>query len=85
MPLYDFACEECGAEYEASAEAGGTAPCAACGSQRTRRLWRPIAPPLKFGLRGRAARESNARRADRENTKKEQFIAERRRKRGEAP
>ena len=81
MPLYDFACETCGTEFEAVAEAGATAACAACGSADTRRLWRPIAPPLKFGLRGAAARESNARRADRENTKKEQFIAERKRKR----
>ena len=81
MPLYDFACDACGAEFEAVAPAGETAPCAACGSASTQRLWRPIAPPLKFGLRGAAARESNARRAERENTKKEQFIAERRKKR----
>ena len=81
MPLYDFACEACGDEFEALADAGATAPCAVCGSERTKRLWRPIAAPLKFGLRGAAARESNARRTEREQTKKEQFIAERRKKR----
>ena len=81
MPLYDFACEACGAEFEANAPAGGTAPCPACGAATTRRLWRPIAPPPKFGLRGSAARESDARRADREVRKKEAFREERRRKR----
>jgi len=66
MPLYDFACERCGHEYEAGAPAGGTAPCPACGGERVQRLWGPIAPPPRFGLRGRAARESDARRAERE-------------------
>jgi putative FmdB family regulatory protein len=66
MPLYDFACERCGHEFEAVADAPSTAPCPACGAAETRRLWRPIAPPPRFGLRGRAARESNARRAERE-------------------
>jgi putative FmdB family regulatory protein len=68
MPLYDFSCEACGHEFEAQAAAGATAPCPSCGAgpDRTRRLWRPIAPPARLGLRGRAARESDARRADRE-------------------
>jgi putative FmdB family regulatory protein len=68
MPLYDFACDACGHEFEAQAPTGETAACPSCdaGSAETRRLWRPIAPPAKLGLRGRAARESNARRAERE-------------------
>ena len=74
MPLYDFACEACGHEFEGQAEPGATAPCPECGAapDRTRRLWRPIAPPAKMGLRGRAARESNARRAEREARRKGQ-------------
>ena len=66
MPLYDFACNACEHEYEARAEPGATAPCEACGSEDTRRLYRPIAPPAKIGLRGLAARRSNAKRAERE-------------------
>ena len=66
MPLYDFACESCRHEFEGRAEPGGTAPCPQCGSADVRRLYRPIAPPARMGLRGRAARESDARRAERE-------------------
>jgi putative FmdB family regulatory protein len=66
MPLYDFACNACAHEYEARAEPGATVPCEACGSEDTRRLYRPIAPPAKIGLRGLAARRSDAKRAERE-------------------
>ena len=66
MPLYDFACDACGDEFEAHAEPGATASCPACGAGDTRRLFRPIAPPAKIGLRGVAARRSDARRAERE-------------------
>ena len=81
MPLYDFACDACENTFEALARAGETPRCPACGADATRRLYTPIAPPLKLGLRGRAARESDARRAERENTRKEAFREERRRKR----
>ncbi len=82
MPLYDFACEVCEETFEALARPGETPPCPTCGAGRTRRLFTPIAPPLKLGLRGRAARESDARRAEREFQRKEAFKAERRKKRG---
>ena len=81
MPLYDFACSACGQRFEERTEPGETAPCPACGGRETRRLFTPIPPPAKLGLRGRAARESDARRADREATRKERFTEERRRKR----
>jgi putative FmdB family regulatory protein len=81
MPLYDFACDACEEAFEALAKPGGTTPCPACGAERTRRLFTPIAPPLKLGLRGAGARESDARRADREARKKEAFRTERRKKR----
>ena len=73
MPTYDFACEACGHEFEALADPGATAPCPSCGAapERTRRLWRPIAPPAKTGLRGYAARRSNAARSDREKRRQE--------------
>jgi putative FmdB family regulatory protein len=78
MPLYDFACDACEATFEALAKPGEAPACPACGAEVTRRLFTPIAPPPKLGLRGRAARESDARRADRENTKREAFREKRR-------
>jgi putative FmdB family regulatory protein len=63
--LYDFACDACGTEFEATAPPGGAAPCPSCGAE-ARRLWRPISASPRFGLRGAAARESDARRAERE-------------------
>jgi putative FmdB family regulatory protein len=81
MPLYDFACDACDERFEAFAKPGETPACSACGSAETRRLFTAISPPAKLGLRGAAARDSNARRADREFKKKEAFKAERRKKR----
>ena len=80
MPLYDFACEACDALFEAWAKPGEAPACPACGGA-SRRLFTPISPPAKLGLRGRAARESDGRRAEREHKKKEAFKAERRKKR----
>ena len=81
MPLYDFTCDACDAQFDAFAKPGEAPPCTACGSERTRRLYSPISPPARMGLRGAAARQSDAVRADREHRKKEAFIAERRKKR----
>jgi putative FmdB family regulatory protein len=82
MPLYDFACESCDERFEAFAKPGDAPECPACGAA-ARRLFTPISPPAKLGLRGRAARESDGRRAEREHGKKEAFKAERRKKREE--
>ena len=86
MPLYEFACDACGACFEELVAPGATAPCPACGGERVRRVFSPIAEAgLAVGLKGRAARESDARRAEREAQKKERFVAERKRKRGQGP
>jgi putative FmdB family regulatory protein len=86
MPLYEFDCRDCGARFEERTPAGGSAPCPACGGERTARTFSPIASPrLPVGLHGKAAKEPNARRAEREAGKKERFVSERKRKRGEAP
>jgi putative FmdB family regulatory protein len=86
VPLYEFDCQACGARFEELVAPGGTAACPACGNERVTRAFSGIASaPLSVGLRGTAARESNARRSEREAAKKERFVAERKRKRGQGP
>jgi hypothetical protein len=49
-------------------------------------VFSPIAEGgLAVGLKGKAAKESDARRSEREAAKKERFVAERKRKRGQGP
>jgi hypothetical protein len=45
------------------------------------RRFSQLAPRLAIGLRGRAARESDSRRAEREAARKERFAEQRRRRR----
>ncbi len=70
MPLYDFACDACGAAFETVAAPGAPAPCPACGAG-ARRVFGPIAPPARVGLRGRAAARSDATRRAREERRRE--------------
>ena len=81
VPLYDFACDACGERFEELTRPGEAPACPACGAEGARRLFTPIPPPPKLGLRGAAARDSDARRREREATRKEAFRAERRKKR----
>lgn len=86
MPLYEFDCDVCGARFEEIVPAGATAACPACGNERVTRVFSTIATaPLPVGLKGKAARESDARRTEREAGKKDRFVAERKRKRGQGP
>ena len=86
MPVYEFACDACGARYEELVAPAGTAPCPACGNEHPRRLFSSIAERgTGVGLTGAAARDSNARRSEREAAKKERFVADRKRKRGQGP
>jgi putative FmdB family regulatory protein len=86
VPLYEFDCCTCGARFEQIVPAGCTAPCPACGGEQVNRAFAPIAPRgVPVGLTGKAAADSNARRKEREAAKKERFVAERKRKRGEGP
>ena len=78
MPLYDFACDACDERFEARTKPGEAPACPACGAAPARRLFTPIPPPPKLGLRGAPARESDARRAEREVRRREAFKAERR-------
>jgi putative FmdB family regulatory protein len=83
VPLYEFDCCTCGARFEEIVPAGCTAPCPACGGEKVNRLFSQIAAGgVAVGLTGKAAAESNARRAEREAGKRERFAAERKRKMG---
>ena len=86
MPVYEFSCDQCGATFEELVAPGGSSSCPACGNERVTRVFSPIAEAgIGVDLKGAAARDSNARRAEREAAKKERFLAERKRKRGQGP
>jgi putative FmdB family regulatory protein len=86
MPLYEFRCLTCDARFEEIVAVGGTAGCPACGAEGAERVFSPIAPPrVPVGLTGKAARESDARRGEREARRRERFVEERKRRRGETP
>jgi putative FmdB family regulatory protein len=86
VPLYEFDCSICGARFEEVVPAGCTAPCPACGGEKVNRAFSQIAARgVAVGLNGTAARDSDARRSEREAQKKERFVAERKRRRGEGP
>jgi putative FmdB family regulatory protein len=71
VPTYDFTCKACGTVFEAMAAPGGTAPCVKCGSEDVERVWGPIAPMPKIGLRGAEARRAEARRQDKKERRRE--------------
>jgi len=79
VPLYEFGCRRCGARFEALTPPTDAPPCPNCGAAAPRRLFSPISGPLKFGLRGAAARRSDALRRVRE----ERRLEERSRRRDE--
>jgi putative FmdB family regulatory protein len=85
VPTYDFKCEACGDEFEALTEPGATPPCPRCGSGRTRRLWSPGFRTLKWGLRGKAAQESDSRRAEREAARQDRIAGARKRRKTGGP
>jgi putative FmdB family regulatory protein len=77
MPLYDFQCDACGERFEELTAADATPRCPTCGAVDTRRLLSQIAPPHKLGLRGEAARKSDATRKSREQRRQEGFAKQR--------
>jgi putative FmdB family regulatory protein len=86
VPLYEFDCGACGARFEEIVPAGCTAPCPACGGERVVRAFSQIAARgVPVGPSRAAARDSDARRREREAVKKERFVAERKQRRGEGP
>ena len=71
MPIYDFECDACGERFEAMAPVGGEAPCTACRSTEVHRVFSAFAGPFTVGMRGYAAKQSNAQRAAREEQRRE--------------
>jgi len=81
VPIYEFDCRGCGARFEELVRAGGTAACSNCGSEEVDRRFSPISEPrVPVGLHGKAARESDARRKEREARRQEGFKEDRKRR-----
>jgi putative FmdB family regulatory protein len=83
MPIYEFECRECGARFEELTRVGATAACPKCGSDDVERRFSPISERgVPVGLHGKAARESDSRRKEREAKRQEGFREDRKRREG---
>ena len=71
MPLLDLQCEKCSATFEELVTGDRLPTCPECGAGEVRRLYSPISPPAKIGLRGIAAKRSDSRRTERESARQE--------------
>jgi putative FmdB family regulatory protein len=81
MPIYEFQCSKCGARFEELVRAGQAAACPRCESSEVERRFSPIGEGrVSVGLTGKAAAESNARRAEREARRQEGFREGRKRR-----
>jgi putative FmdB family regulatory protein len=81
VPIYDFECGECGERFEELARPDERPACPVCGATETQRLLSQIAPPHRLGLRGAAARRSDATRKSREERRQEGFAKQREQRR----
>jgi putative FmdB family regulatory protein len=85
MPIYEFRCEECGARFERLVEVGTeTAPCSACGSTRTARVYSAQAAPFNLAKTPGEARKQELRNARLRETAKARFKEARARQRAAA-
>lgn len=80
MPLYDFLCRACGQTFEAHTSVEEVPACPQCGAAQTERQLSGFAGPFKVGLRGVAAKRSNAQRQAREEGRREQRAIRRERR-----
>jgi hypothetical protein len=70
----------CSATFEELVTGDRLPSCPECGAGEVGRLYSPISPPAKVGLRGAAAKRSDSRRAEREVARRQGW-AEKREKR----
>ena len=77
VPIYDFECDACGERFEERTAPGERPACPACSAPEARRRYGPIPPPAQVGLRGAAARRSDATRKSREERRQEGFAKQR--------
>jgi putative FmdB family regulatory protein len=75
MPLYDFRCPACEHRFEQQVPYGELPPCPACGHPACERMMSAFAGPFTVGMRGLAARRSNAQRTAREEQRAERKAA----------
>jgi putative FmdB family regulatory protein len=81
VPIYEFECRKCGAQFEELVPAGQAAPCPQCKSSEVTRRYSQIGEPrVPVGLTGKKAAESNARRKEREARRQEGFAEDRKRR-----
>ncbi len=73
MPLYDFRCRTCAEQFEELTSADQLPACPACGGAEVERLLGRFAGPFTIGVRGAAAKRSNAVRRAREEQRREGF------------
>jgi len=80
MPIYEYEGESCGERFEELVGADAEpVPCAACGSERTRRLMSGFAPPGRQP-RGARVRADESRRREREAARGERLAASRKKR-----
>jgi putative FmdB family regulatory protein len=85
MPIYEFECKACGAQFEELVAAGAATPCRECGSERTRRLYSSVAPPGRQP-RGAKVRSDESQRREREAARQDRVSESRKRRAlGEKP
>jgi putative FmdB family regulatory protein len=77
VPIYEFECGACGERFEALVAVSQQPPCPVCATPDPARLFSPIAGALTTGLRGAAARRSDATRHARDERLREGFANKR--------
>ena len=74
MPIYEFRCQQCGAEFEELVKAGGKAGvCPTCGSERVERVYSAQAAPFSIVRTPGEARKQERRNAKLRETTKARF------------